>query len=469
MFPSIRHRYTFGELLSLITNEIELWGGQGFIEVRTVAVSDEDGTWYNFATCLRLHKTAPDLSRQRIDLDRVILLTTSAARHEVSTAEELRLILTKWRLEVGPQKSFPFQEAVNFSHYESQNRWMAGPGWVFELYEQIPRRDGYSGPSGPFLRADKGIFAESIGALAAEWLQIPINPNESTIRHQYFAVVPDERARIRDLAVSGDELRVSIETTLPSDQLFCAATIHSDDKIHRVVSPVQSETVVFPFPASRKEIAIWLLTDQGEWLDKYHESAFGSSREGISLLAVSGFEDDPTFAELQDALGKGETDRIEFKPFVKIGHGLEKAQELVETVVGFANRDGGVLYVGVTDKLEPIGVERELRREYAGECQGNFDRMEHSYVRDVRKLISEGIDVSPVILTDWVSFAQNRILKITVPPGLHKPYSVAVFGDIYIRTGANNRKLRQSDIPRYFSLSKHTDSSSNPGRLRHGR
>jgi Putative DNA-binding domain len=454
MFPRTRHPYTFGELLALIRDEAGLWNGLGFVEVRSVAVHTDNGKWYNFATCLRLCRSQSKPLRQRIDLDRVLLLSVCAARHEITSEDDLRVILTRWRLELELPEPYPFQTQLNFRHHSTHNTWLEGPGWVFNLWEQTPGHENYGAPEGPFLKPENDIFAESVGALATQWLRIPIDANDSTVRHAYYAVVPDERAQIKKLAIDGEELRIETQSNILGAQLFCAITIRADSGVHRSVKPVLNEKVHFHFPTSRKEIQIWLLTEHGEWLDQYHENAFGSTRRDTSLLTTATEKVDPIFTELSAALQTGETDTLEFKPFVRTGRGSEKAQELIETVVAFANKNGGVLYIGVTDKLEPVGVDKELHREYARECQGKYDEMERAYLRDVRKLLAEGIDLSPIVITEWISYAQYRILKVTVPEGTQKPYSVASSGDLYIRTGANNRKLRQADIPRVFRVAR---------------
>lgn len=77
--------------------------------------------------------------------------------------------------------------------------------------------------------------------------------------------------------------------------------------------------------------------------------------------------------------------------------------------------------------------------------------MEDAYVRDLKKYLADGIHPQPKVSYDWTSFASQRILRLRVAQGTEKPYMLASNGDVYLRTGANNRKMRQGDIPLVFS------------------
>src|SRR5262249_36549936 len=64
--------------------------------------------------------------------------------------------------------------------------------------------------------------------------------------------------------------------------------------------------------------------------DELRAAGSGSETEGAEILA---------------ALAGGETDTVEFKPFVSLDS--DKRREIVRTVVAFANGNGGRIFVGV--------------------------------------------------------------------------------------------------------------------------
>jgi hypothetical protein len=450
--PKARHSFQLQGLAALVANSGDLLGEPTVAEVRTVAVQIEQGTWHNFGTLLRVHAAEHiSLQPQRADLDRVVLVAAAVEAKYLDDAEKLREFLTQWRREVGASSGYPFQEEVNFDHYPSRNNWMNDPGWVFSLYEKVDDQSNYGAPSGPFFSLKSNVFDESVGALAADWLNWPHSRNESVIQRRYYIVVPDRRGRIQGLHVEEEHLHVTVNSIPTVGTLHCASVrqgLHND--IHRYTVPIRDGRVALPFSKPFKDLQLWVFTEDGEWVDRYSENEYGSSWKRFSLLDESPIDSDPVFADLMQALGIGESNLIEFKSFLKPARGDDKTQELLESVIAFSNASGGSIYIGVNNNLEPIGVGRDLKKAYAGECRGDLQRMEDAYVRDIRKLIAEGVDPKPEFSMDWTMFAQHRILRIDVRRGKETPYTVAANGDIYIRTGANNRKLRQADIPRFF-------------------
>lgn len=450
MFPRTRHKFSLSELASLLAHSLNGGKAKFVVEARTVAAHSEDQVWYNVGTTVRL------LPRQdwvpaprRIDLDRVLLLASAIPSEAISSVDDLCNFISGWRREVGNPDVFPFQRQLSFTHYPARNRWMQWPGWVFELYEQGQERLSHGGPSGPFLHSHHDIFAESIEALVADWLKVEEDTSGSTLRHTYHVIVPDLRAHIADIRVDAETITISTESLPNVDPLFCASRIQSSEGVARRVQKVEDGRASFAFPNSTTDLSFWLLNEEGEWFDRYAENGF-SQNPHFGVLTQPREESDPSFTELKAALMSGEDNQNEFKPYIEISKGSDKAQQILKTAAAFANTHGGTLYIGVSDELEPVGVYPSIKRDYGSQCKGDNSEMERAYVRDIRKLISEGVDPNPVLTFEWVSFAQHRILTIHVVRGLSKPYILASSGDIYVRTGGNNRKLRQSDYPLYF-------------------
>lgn len=460
MFPRTRHRYQLSELLPLIRHCPDGVPNTHIVEVRSVIALSDSEEWYNLGTILRLSRTRDwNAKPRRIDLDRVLLLSWATDPEHLGTVDELCAFLTSWRREINDGKAFAFQEHLNFHHYAARNRWMDGPGWVFDLYERDPERGSYSGPSGPFLHSHHDIFAESIEALATEWLGLTEETNQSTLRHNYYVIVPDQRGSIENIRVEDESILLSVDASPNGGPLFCALRTVSSGRVERQVRSLENATAVFRFPSSTTDVEFWLLTQDGEWLDRYSENALSSTPSYFGVLSQPPTEIDPSFVDLKRALDSGETSQTEFKEFIKISRGNDKAAEILKTAAAFANSEGGALYIGINDNVEPVGVDPAMKKEYGSECNGDISAMEHAYVRDIRKLIAEGVDPAPVLTTEWVSFTHFRILRIDVPKGPSKPYTLASTGEIFVRRGANNKTLRQADYPHFFGSQSSTENA----------
>ncbi len=110
-----------------------------------------------------------------------------------------------------------------------------------------------------------------------------------------------------------------------------------------------------------------------------------------------------------------ETENIEFK--------LQVTDEIYKEVIAFANTNGGTIYIGIDDNGEPIGI----------------DNVDETYTR-----ITNGIrDAIHPDVTMFVKYTlqDNKIVKITVGEGSHKPYYLKSKGmkpsGIYIRHGVS--------------------------------
>lgn len=91
-----------------------------------------------------------------------------------------------------------------------------------------------------------------------------------------------------------------------------------------------------------------------------------------------------------------ETENVEFKAQI--------TDELSKEVIAFANTDGGVIYVGIDNEGNAIGV----------------DNVDESYMR-----ITNGIrDAIMPDVTMFVKYTvqENRVIKIVVGEGAYKPY-----------------------------------------------
>ena len=119
-------------------------------------------------------------------------------------------------------------------------------------------------------------------------------------------------------------------------------------------------------------------------------------------------------------INKGEGSQLEFKVSLP-----SKVRELAEEACGFANADGGFVFIGVDDDNQLVGV--------------NIDNAKRSAVID-----SLG-EITPQLPFEFypLSVGGVEIWVVEIPRGSNLPYIYS--GSIFVRQGATCRKLRSRD------------------------
>jgi ATP-dependent DNA helicase RecG len=132
-----------------------------------------------------------------------------------------------------------------------------------------------------------------------------------------------------------------------------------------------------------------------------------------------------TPSELQNILEQGENSGVEFKE-----SGV-KPESLAKEMVAFANSQGGIILLGVTDEGTLTGIP-------LGQA------IEEWVMNIARDRIIPALEVQ-----FQQHIIDNKILaEITVPKGKDKPYQTG--GKCYIRIGSTNRMASQSELMRLF-------------------
>ena len=170
------------------------------------------------------------------------------------------------------------------------------------------------------------------------------------------------------------------------------------------------------------------LTCKGEWLD----------RRDVDITLPSYFHPSDVIHNSDETLGikelvsrHGESKILEFKE--KLDTSKAEKNRLLQTVVAFANTEGGRILLGVNDDGIITGVELKGLRE------------------QIQDLIEVYVDGSPS-----VDFLQHiidgeNILVIQVHEGIDKPYALNFDRNkpqFYVRRDASNRLAKPDDIKR---------------------
>ena len=126
--------------------------------------------------------------------------------------------------------------------------------------------------------------------------------------------------------------------------------------------------------------------------------------------------------KIQGILKQPEGKTLEFKKELP-----KNRQNLLKTVVAFANGAGGNIYVGVNDDRTVTGIKEEP-----------FDLEEK-----LASIIYDSISPIPNVFFQTVAFEDKVIFIIRILPGANKPYYLKKPGPedgIFVRVGSTNRK-----------------------------
>ena len=425
-----------------------LLNGPAQLTVKTVATRVQ-GVFYNHATLAQVEDFQKDTVRNRvIDLGDVRLLSATYPISSLRSIKSLYNALTQWRLHTSTLGGEGFQQTMYVDRFASNSSWCLDPCWMTDLHEIGIDFSNYGSPNGPFFRTDVGVFAEDIGGLAADWFGRTVYEDQQQMRHNYRLLIPDRRATLAGFSLTDDGLIVKVKSN-KRRKLFCGAAFRdrqNERKTHSV--EIVNGKALIPLSQAGKRLSIWILGEDGQWLDKYEESEYSLMQKRSVLEPLP--KEDPLFLELKTALDSGEGPNIEFKPWIPAGKREPKSKELLKTVIAFANSDGGQLYIGVNDDGDPVGITGELAKTYAKEYGSDTEKQKAAYVSELRKLFSEGIGPQVRPEFDWTTHAHLDILRVTMPTGRERPYSMTENGEIYRRVGATSRKMRHADVGVFF-------------------
>lgn len=437
---------SFSELARLLGHFKELGFDNASLLVRTVATKTAD-KWYNFGTSVSLtddHEPFERVIRLRNDValvEFVVLLDANLSD------ETLMHFLARWRHLLDIERDFTFQSNVYLHRFYSDPRVGAIPGWHADLSENLPDRPSFPLPDGPFLNEKEQIFGSDLPHLAAIWLGDDYWAQQHSLTHNYRIRIPDRRAKLVALEADDQRLTVTIERNTLEPLHCCVIPISFSGQSHQLVKKVEATQSMFEFPFSVQAIQVWVTLDDGYPLDHYNESPTRASWGSDKSLYNAPPRTGALLHAITDALNGGETETVEFKPYIKLRQRDKKADELWKVVCAFANANGGDLYIGVNDYGEPIGIDRDLRTEYGKDCSGDVQSMQDAYVRDLKKLLNEGLAPAAMPEFKWHDIAHRLVLQACV----HRSSTLVhliVNGEMFKRIGATNRKLRPSDISR---------------------
>lgn len=445
-------RMSFPEMASLIRQSPRLYAVPTVLAIKSLLAESAAGELEHYGTVLRVGKgdpaSADETKVTNHHIGYVRLLEHMRRPDTVVDEERLKALLTFWERQ--PEDVFFggfIGETLQVQWYASRNSWGEAPCWA--AYISGHHRVGIGPPEfrrGPVLDERLPFFAPTLEAAAAKWLgrEVPAGPN------RYWIIIPDLRARLSAIEVNGSEVRVQVERQV-GGRLLCASQAQSYDGDELAdIKTLDENEARLDLGRTPRTLQVFLFDIERRLLDRFDENEAGSSW-GTSVL-FPGRVGGPAVASLEQARESGEGEQVEFKPLVLGGRGNQgedaKIQEVIETVVAFANGEGGAIYLGVDDHGNLVGTLGHVFRRVGSTAHGQADKARDLFVGELRSLIGGAVAPSITLSMEWITQAEHLVLRIVVPPGADRLYHTVDQNRFFIRRGATNRPMTREELVR---------------------
>ncbi len=438
---------TLAELFEYLRRSSDFLGEEGSVEVRSVALQ-RGGTFLHFATVARVVPKEQSRPPSVIEVQDARLVSHCQPCSRLPHWDSLREHLTSWRLSMGASSGYQFDNGVKVDRFRGRSEWGVRPCYVFRLNEEDRDGDPIAGttplPNRPFLTPDRALFAESFAALAAEYLDEPGLARANMFPRTYRLVIPDHTGWISSVERNDRRLSLRVSGLKAQDGLVGGAVgIGFDNRKMRASAPVKSGEVTIQFERAAKFAEAWLLLPSGEWLDRYEEVGGPIGWDGVEVHG------DPLTSSSLDLLreiDQGESESLEFKPWIDLRPRDTKRYELLTVACSFANGVGGSILIGVSDDATIQAFSKERKR--LGHQSAEYNEALDAYSTQLRRFLNEGIRPSVRFEITQHEVAGQHVLRVQVRTGPDRPHSVAEDGKIFIRRGGTSRPVRQDEALR---------------------
>ncbi len=343
------------------------------------------------------------------------------------------------------KKFMAIPEAINLMHSVFEKNLLKIDDYP-EIPIKVPFYETISIPSQgyyqsslqyPMILASHSIDSNTTRQLPYDALSkigLPLYPNGSEAVTTFFGlkrsrdwqnlsrnfdiIVPDFRARITSLRISGNRITVKVETKALREsalraKFFCRNENHTytseDLPFEKGQATFITEEASFIIEAHILSII------DGETIDHKGFDYRYPSRENDVVV-----ENDET--QLVDMISKGENETVEFKVILP-----KDRKDLLESIVAFANTKGGTIFIGVDDNCGIKDFREDVKAQIVDLIQGNCEPTIEVHIR-------------PATLA-----GDHQILIIEVPEGANKPYMLNNRG-IFVRRGSSDRQIKRMEL-----------------------
>lgn len=324
------------------------------------------------------------------------------------------------------------------------NEYMERAGYVIAMrFSQNSSR----GMARTLLSAKEPYYPDSDEA-ARDWLPfLTYHGHSDTRNDQVLFLLPQSRAYIADATfLDGDLLEITVAGSETGElALQIKGAYWEGRSLHHVEAAVKDRKAKLVVPESSDRLEYYLIDGNAAVFDFHSENRFQRNSGATHSAVVRALAD-----QVRQACASGEGLRVEFKPFIDLSDKRlrkedvakrskenAKLREVLETVAGFTNAEGGHLYIGVNDDCTITGIGESLR-EWGKEELG--DALINRYLGALKSRIKELMHGEVTLDLSHVEIDGMLVAVIEVSEALRGPVAIQQEFHLYVRSGASNRK-----------------------------
>lgn len=318
--------------------------------------------------------------------------------------------------------------------HSSNNSFHRNPGHLYLLGWQ----DHVSFVNQDVLLGHKLPYYPDLTAAIRGWTELADYSESHSYSGKLLLFVPECRAYINKLDRSGEILRLGI-SRLSSDitDLRIKGAYWPrlpDTQYERIdVDVPAANSVELPISKDSSRLELFLIGPNDTLYDYHREGRWPT--EGIASVLAADRALSSNEKIVEQAIRSGEGVNVEFKPYLDVTH--KKTDELIRTVIAFANTQGGNVLIGVDDDCQVIGIEQELVKRYRDTTR-DLAECASRYLGEVLQLIKSRVVPTVDVELATVFVADHRVLLVKVAAGDDRPYREARNEHFYVRRGASN-------------------------------
>jgi len=282
-------------------------------------------------------------------------------------------------------------------------------------------------PGDALLKKSIPLYPNGVEALR-DFFKLNIRDRFSFGEQGTFAIiVPDYRARIKELRIALTNIKVVVEAPhISKDKL--AIKIFSRSGSESTQSPdlfLEDETVEFDLEFQPDEVLAYLFSiEDDSKIDFKEYMKWRMREEGVTFERPE--------EEIRDLIRGGEGQRIEFKVDLEREH----KDEFLETIIAFSNTNGGLIMLGINDNGQIKGYkgdEDSILKMIRDSCEPSIEPQFKRYT----------IDDFPILIVE-------------IQVGNNKPYLLKSKGVAYVRHGSNDFPANRLELDQMYESRKTT-------------
>jgi ATP-dependent Lon protease len=197
---------------------------------------------------------------------------------------------------------------------------------------------------------------------------------------------------------------------------------------------------------------VWVdVPEQPEEIDPLAEDEVAAT-EPRSAGSAAG-DGAPRGASVAELIARGEGARVEFKQTARVNLSTKQRDQVIELMVaksiaGFMNARGGTLLIGVTDRGEIFGLQKDLKTLGSKQNRDGFELWLTGLLDNML-----GPTATSQVSISYEDFPEGSVCRIDVGPGKRPTFVKGGKGeaDLYVRLNNSTRLLNTADAVEYVS------------------